>query len=227
MDSGSWAWLHPGSSLPRNKIHIWIIPTIKKNHTDYPQGFQLYLTSNETWHGVIRDQWQRFKPTQKVVKFGQKWDIRLRTVEWIFEDGVEHSTWCHTKLLQYNANCSFLCDMFSSSNLPTCQTYEEYACMYHQYWLWRLGRRDCLRHKMAKTFDPNYRLWDASTQHYTSYLRLSFESKETEIIEEIDVISLANLLGSIGGSLGMFFGFSISGYVICLLDKCLLKKPSE
>ena len=40
--------------------------------------------------------------------------------------------------------------------------------------------------------------------------------------EEIDVITFADLIGSLGGSLGMFFGFSISTCVIYLLDKCIM-----
>ena len=89
-------------------------------------------------------------------------------------------------------------------------------------------RDDCLRHKVVKTFDPTYRLWSTSTKNnVSSYLRISFESKETEIIEEVDVISFANLLGSIGGYMGMFFGFSISGYVLWLLDQCFNRFSKE
>ena len=40
-----------------------------------------------------------------------------------------------------------------------------------------------------------------------------------QIKEEIEVISFASLIGSVGGSLGMFFGFSIASYILYLVDR--------
>ena len=40
-----------------------------------------------------------------------------------------------------------------------------------------------------------------------------------EIRKEIDMITASDFIGSIGGSMGMFFGFSLSGFVLCLMDK--------
>ena len=37
-------------------------------------------------------------------------------------------------------------------------------------------------------------------------------NRELEIREEVKVITMAELIGSIGGSLGMFFGFSFSTF---------------
>ena len=45
--------------------------------------------------------------------------------------------------------------------------------------------------------------------------------EENDITEEMDVITTSGLIGSVGGSLGMFFGFSFSGYASYLLDKCV------
>ena len=52
---------------------------------------------------------------------------------------------------------------------------------------------------------------------------ISAASKSKQIMEEIDVITLAGLIGSIGGSLGMFFGFSFTSYLSILIEK-LIKK---
>ena len=51
-----------------------------------------------------------------------------------------------------------------------------------------------------------------------------------EIREEVDVITMSELIGSVGGSLGMFFGFSISAYILKMVDtifNCLMKKVSS
>ena len=58
-----------------------------------------------------------------------------------------------------------------------------------------------------------------------NYTKLEFNilSMTKEIKEEIDVITLSDLIGSVGGSLGMFFGFSISASAFYLLEKCIKK----
>ena len=40
---------------------------------------------------------------------------------------------------------------------------------------------------------------------------------KNEIFEEIDVITPTDLIGNLGGSLGMFLGFSMSGFVFDLI----------
>ena len=44
-----------------------------------------------------------------------------------------------------------------------------------------------------------------------------------QIIEEIDVITFAGLIGSIGGSLSMFFGFSFTSYLLFTIEKFTTK----
>ena len=43
-------------------------------------------------------------------------------------------------------------------------------------------------------------------------------SMTKEIREEDDIITLPGLIGSVGGSLGMFFGFSIANYLLFWTD---------
>ena len=55
------------------------------------------------------------------------------------------------------------------------------------------------------------------------HVKVNYFYKSKQIMEEIDVITLAGLIGSIGGSLGMFFGFSFTSYLSILIEK-LIKK---
>ena len=48
-----------------------------------------------------------------------------------------------------------------------------------------------------------------------------------EIKEEIDIITLSDLIGSVGGSLGMFFGFSMSASAFYFMEKCITKILSK
>ena len=57
-------------------------------------------------------------------------------------------------------------------------------------------------------------------------LTIYIQTMTKEIREEVDVMTTSGLIGSVGGSLGMFFGFSFSGYALCLLDKCFSTRLS-
>ena len=46
-------------------------------------------------------------------------------------------------------------------------------------------------------------------------------SKLKTIQEEVPLLTVQDLIGSVGGSLGMFFGFSLSTTLFCSLDKVL------
>ena len=48
-------------------------------------------------------------------------------------------------------------------------------------------------------------------------------SNSKQIMEEIDVITLSGLIGSVGGSLGMFFGFSITSYLSLVIERLSMK----
>ena len=57
-------------------------------------------------------------------------------------------------------------------------------------------------------------------------LEFNILSMTKEIKEEIDIITLSDLIGSVGGSLGMFFGFSISASALYFMEKCIMKIKS-
>ena len=44
---------------------------------------------------------------------------------------------------------------------------------------------------------------------------------QKRIREEVEVISPTDLIGSVGGSLGMFFGFSFAAFIQDLIDKLI------
>ena len=50
---------------------------------------------------------------------------------------------------------------------------------------------------------------------------MSMFASQQEIEEEVDVITLPQLIGSLGGSLGLFFGFSILSYFILFIERFL------
>ena len=144
INSGTWFndyWVRIRVSL--------LIDNLKKKK-DRPKGFYLYLTSNKTWHGIVRSDWKRFTPTRKSMKFGKKNDLSIRNVETIYKEGIENSTSCYIDILMKTSNCPFMCDLFRAHDLPDCNTLEELQCMYKN-WNWK---HDCLRHKEVKRYKP-------------------------------------------------------------------------
>ena len=52
------------------------------------------------------------------------------------------------------------------------------------------------------------------SDHYkTLVVNVKLASMKKEIMEDVELLTLSSLIGSLGGSLGMFFGFSFSGLV--------------
>ena len=205
--------------------------TISTNSTidqgDIPSISIFYLTSSNTWQGLTSGDWPQFTPTKVELDItkGNGFMYVTKPVEYLFDQGVDNSEECWKKHLM-KSNCTVKCVTVSVTDLPMCKTQEERNC-FHAFAnrpldLWTF----CNLKKYALTYPgeltlqpPNPKLGiDKST---TIHFRIF--SLRKMIKEEILVISLPDLIGSLGGSLGMFFGFSISAYVFYLLDKLIVR----
>ena len=60
--------------------------------------------------------------------------------------------------------------------------------------------------------------FDNSTEDMNVQFSLRFTSNDADIFEEILVVDEISLIGSLGGSLGLFIGFSFFGYITTFLD---------
>ena len=49
-------------------------------------------------------------------------------------------------------------------------------------------------------------------------MRITYTTMETEIHDEVLIQELSNFIGTVGGSLGLFIGFSYTGFVEQVLD---------
>ena len=62
-----------------------------------------------------------------------------------------------------------------------------------------------------------------ATEDMNVFLSIRFPSKDVTIFEEILIFDEISLIGSLGGSLGLFVGFSFFGYITTFLDAILDK----
>ena len=104
---------------------------------------------------------------------------------------------------------------------PDCMTYQEMQCM-HKNGLYEpkieanLGR--CLRPTSAMSYKTEVK---ASRPLDYDYIGVWFKysTGQLNVKEEIPILGLATFIGSIGGSLGLFLGFSCYDYFSKLIKK--------
>ena len=60
-------------------------------------------------------------------------------------------------------------------------------------------------------------------QPNSSVVTITIDSMAKEVNEEVRIITLQSFIGNLGGSLGMFFGFSLSGWLSVLLANLIDK----
>ena len=56
------------------------------------------------------------------------------------------------------------------------------------------------------------------TEDMNAQFSIMFASKDADIFEEILIVDEISLIGSLGGSLGLFIGFSFFGYITTFLN---------
>ena len=71
---------------------------------------------------------------------------------------------------------------------------------------------------LSEVFESSWIEWSSDYQNFSEELFDLVFDEYKDIFEEVDIISLANLIGSVGGSLGIFFGFAISGNIFAIYD---------
>ena len=215
------------SLFSQSQLHVFTI-WVKFNSSlmeDKPKKVLFYFTSKDTWQGVLMDIWTQFKPGKVSVDsdFPFVWFV-ARVKEFLKEKGVVNSEQCWLEQFK-TLDCTLECQLVTyTSSLPMCNTTKQYLCI-----LAEIGRM-CHKKKSGfyiegESMENEYISGDYG--HDWRILVFSFAEMSKQIEEEVDVITMPGLIGSVGGSLGMFFGFSISAYVFCLIDKCIkMKWPS-
>ena len=204
--------------------HFDIIFEDSLEEIDKPKRATIFLTSNSTWHGIVSETWPQFRPTEINLDLTDKeyleYVLLTRNTQMLFHKGVANRTedcfWAEV----LKTNCSYKC-MVYFDGFPKCKTIKEWKCIRSQWspetWT------DCLLKKKALKF----RAKDSRVQTYTkdksSKVWIELWSMQQEIEEEVDVITLAELIGSLGGSLGLFFGFSMFASIIFSIQSMMKK----
>ena len=226
-DFGACHKLEPKFNVTYVPIRIRLSITLNSDlqEMDRPEFVAFHFTSNKTWINILNNVWPQFSPLQQNVQFKKEYTtIVLRSSDKYFKDGIDDNNECLKKILSAK-NCPFLCDFVSLTDFPTCKTVEDLKCMWKNLWD-NKEYRNCFMTKEAKTFELDQRLENPYHQQInvtTTDVYIGMWTMSKEIQEQIPVLTLQDLIGSVGGSLGMFFGFSISSSVIYCINRSLSK----
>ena len=195
---------------------------LNESNIDQPRHLVVYLTSPDATLNLAHDIWPQYLPGEVKLSLDEslkkKTVITYRTVEYIWKAGVENSSKCVTEIME-KSECKNNCFYISGSSLPICISAKDHGCIMSYYPQWQ----KCLLQKHAVTYVPKKNenlLYGKSSK---VEIKVGAFSKSRQIMEEIDIITLSGLIGSVGGSLGMFFGFSITSYLSFVIERFVKK----
>lgn len=199
--------------------HLFLEPSANLQVSDQPRNYIIYLTSNNTWQGIVNHIWPQYNPSILTIKPKSSYYMIAKKTEYLFDEGVESSKDCWMKYIE-DFNCTTKCRYASFVDLPLCQTAEEVRCMMEEgakYLVYTV----CNKKRKGFTFTEELHEMKRYKDLNWAEIDIELWSMSKMVKEEVDVITLPELIGSVGGSIGMFFGFSIATVIWYWMNKCI------
>ena len=78
--------------------------------------------------------------------------------------------------------------------------------------------RLCLEQKSFKIYSAKIQQYEFNTSKTNVQFYMHFPENSTNVSDEVLIFDEIGLLGSVGGALGLFVGFSFFGYATSILD---------
>ena len=137
-------------------------------------------------------------------------------------NGIKDFREC-TENIIFNSSCVTKCVQFyfqSALNLPVCNTQKDYQCIADLLYVSDAVNQlyACRKPQIAKLYNPRPNPWNLAVNQTESTVYMYFESSLATVKEEMLITSIEDLIASIGGSLGLFVGFSIFSYISAALE---------
>ena len=213
-------------STTNDKIRLRF--SYKGHNSDTPESANILLSSPNGWHGIVVDDWPFFDPTILKIPIEkpqeQDWTIKVSQTDYHYMTGIEDFEQCLLEKITRNSECATKCYPFMFnflSNYPLCGS-KEFDCMYDLLVLRRKYRYECLQAKKNIQYKAHIyptMKWKANESSISFWLY--FDKGTKDIKEEVLIVTTGSFIGSVGGSLGLFLGFSFFTYLSGIIDKVL------
>ena len=199
--------------------------------SDIPLEYEIIMTSHNGWYGLMADDWPYFEPTTFSIttqpSYHYEWAAVLVPTKLHFQKGYEDIKGC-LKEFVHNLTCDTKCYPVVFNTLPDldpCTNLLDHQCMYNQgVNLEKIKMVSCLKPTVTMQYRTQPLVYDWKPSLNTSILLwIWYDSNQLEMKTEAFVMDIRDFLGSVGGSLGLFLGFSLFSYLSFLLDKVFEK----
>ena len=144
----------------------------------------------------------------------------------LFRDGIADVRKCIKDIVK-TFNCSHTCSapIFNYiDELPLCPTYGDMLCMLEKGLFYpdkEAALAQCLRPANTMEFKAKVLSFRSSPfEHINMWFKYA-SGGQLEVKEEVLSIELTTFIGSIGGSLGLFLGFSMYDYISSIVETIL------
>ena len=214
------------------RIRLKLTLSTKVPEQDFPDSVNIFLNAPNDWYGHIVDDWPMIDPDLAMFPMSIKnlqeprprGYVTLFQTDYHYKEGIMDFEKC--LMNQITKKCPTKCFPILFNflpDIPVCNTPEESECMLDLLVKSRKIRYDCLQAKKIIQFK--------GSKLYTSGMPGFLKSNETGFIFEIFfdrtrivkteewIVTTLDLIGSVGGSLGLFLGFSVFTYLSEFIDK--------
>ena len=200
--------------------------TMKKIEVN--NNIQIFVASDDTWQGLYFYSWQYFDVPKVSIPFDVDFQsiVEVKPTLTLFNDGVKDVLKCMEEIV-LQINCTKICFPLSFNllaKIPACETGTELDCMSNVgFWNQEIENAlgKCLRPRKAMTYEAKTILQrparDPESKVIITWFK--FSTDQLELKEEIPSLGLSTFIGSVGGSLGLFLGFSCYSYFSLFIDK--------
>ena len=138
---------------------------------------------------------------------------KVSQTDYQYMTGTENFERCLADLIARQSTCMTKCYPFLFNFLPnfTLCNSEEYPCMYTMLVSRWKYRYECLNDKKKIQYKTSARAGTKLKTNETEFVLMMYFNKATkDIKEEVLIVTTGSFIGSVGGSLGLFLGFSFS-----------------
>ena len=192
-----------------------------------PKQVDIFISSEKSWQGLILNRWHYVQAEQITLRIKNqtktKSNVGVKQMELEFGDGIDNFTACLDEALdQIEVKCLPLV-FYEISKLDLCLDGNQSRIN-----LAAISDSDevinCLKPKVTnlyKAIKPSFDESESSSAR--AKINIYPYSSTLEVKKEILVLDASTFIGSIGGSLGLFLGFSIFSYLSGLIDWIVTK----